>query len=214
MTWEFSTMKHEWRKREKEIYLPKNKPEIITIPAFKYFSISGEGNPNSKHFGECIETLYSLSYAIRMSYKQGFQPRNFYEYTVYPLEGVWDISDEAKKNFNGVIDKDTLVFNLMMRQPNFVTNEFAQETFTRTIKKKKDTLIKKVKFSEFEEGKCVQMMHLGSYDSESESFRIMEDFCSNKSIHRKTKQHREIYISDPRKVAPEKLKTVLRFEVE
>ena len=90
-------MKYEWRKKEKAIYLPKNKPGIITLPSFKFFMIKGEGNPNDDFFSECIGVLYSLSYAIRMSYKAGYEPENFYEYTVYPLEGVWDITEEAKK---------------------------------------------------------------------------------------------------------------------
>ncbi|MCK5707231.1 MAG: GyrI-like domain-containing protein [Candidatus Aureabacteria bacterium] len=207
-------MKYEWRKKEKEIYLPKSKPEIITLPSFKYFSIKGEGNPNNPFFGECIGSLYSLSYAIRMSYKNGYEPDDFYEYTVYPLEGVWDINEEAKRNYKGVLDKDSLVFNLMIRQPDFVTNDFAQKTFERTMKKKPSELLKNVEFSEIEEGKCVQMMHLGSYDDEPGTFKLMETFCKENKFIRKSKKHREIYISDPRKIKPEKLKTVLRFKIK
>ena len=129
-------MKHEWKKKEKEIYLPKAKPVIIDVPVFKYFMISGQGNPNDTEFSECVGALYSLSYAIRMSYKAGYAPAGFYEYIVYPLEGVWDITDEAKDNYVGVLDKNSLVFDLMMRQPDFVTNEFAHEAMERTKKKK------------------------------------------------------------------------------
>ncbi|HIP33736.1 MAG TPA: hypothetical protein EYG89_03180 [Bacteroidia bacterium] len=207
-------MKYEWRKKEKIIYLPKNKPEIITLPSFKFFSIKGKGNPNDSFFGECIGTLYSLAYAIRMSYKAGYEPNNFYEYTVYPLEGVWDITEEAKKNYSGALDKDDLVFDLMIRQPAFVTKMFAQEALERTMKKKPNELLENVEFKEFEENKCIQMMHLGSYDNEPESFKIMEAFCKENNLERKSKKHREIYISDPRKVKPEKLKTVLRFQIK
>ena len=208
-------MKHEWRKKEKEVYLPPNKPVISDIPSFKYFTINGAGNPNSEYFGECIEALYAVSYAIRMSYKKGLQPDNFFEYTVYPLEGIWDISDKAKETYDGTLDKDELVFNLMIRQPEFVTSEFAAKAKTWAADKKKvPPHIDKLLFQEISEGQCVQMMHLGSYDNEPESFKIMEDFCFQNNLKRTSKLHKEIYISDPRKVAPEKLKTVLRFAVE
>jgi len=108
-------MKFEWRKKEKDIYLPPHKPVTIDIPAFKYFTIHGSGNPNSVFFGECIKALYAVSYTIRMSYKNGFEPKDFFEYTVYPLEGVWDLTEEAKASFDGTIDKDELVFDLMIR---------------------------------------------------------------------------------------------------
>jgi hypothetical protein len=207
-------MKYEWRKKEKEIYLPPNKPVLIDIPKYKYFTIRGNGNPNSSFFGECIEALYATSYAIRMSYKKGLEPENFYEYTVYPLEGIWDISEKAKQSFDGTIDKDELVFTLMIRQPDFVTNEFAETAKEWAFKKKGNPLIEKLSFDEITDGKCIQMMHLGSYDDESESFATMEEFCTKNQLKRKSKQHKEIYISDPRKVVPEKLKTVLRLAVE
>ena len=98
-------MKHEWRKKEKAAYLPKNKPESIKIPAYKFVTIEGEGNPNSDGFPEYIGALYALSYILKMSLKKGIQPEGYYDYTVYPLEGIWDINDEAKKNFKEKIDK-------------------------------------------------------------------------------------------------------------
>ena len=207
-------MKYEWKKAERARYLPKNKPEIILLPTFKFYSIKGKGNPNDDSFGEYIGVLYSLAYAIRMSQKTGFAPDDFFEYTVYPLEGVWDISEEAKQKYNGVLNKDDLVFNLMIRQPDFVTKEFAEEAIERTMKKKLHDLLEKVGFIELEEGKCVQMMHLGGYDNESETFEIMEKFCKDNGLVRESKKHREIYISDPRKVKPDKLKTTLRFQVK
>lgn len=206
-------MKYEWKKKEKEFYLPKNKPVIITLPKFKFYAIKGQGNPNDSFFGEFIAILYSLSYAIRMSHKAGFAPDNYFEYTVYPLEGIWDVSEEAKKKNLDILDKNTLVFNLMIRQPDFVTDEMAQEALRRTTLKKPHELLEKVQFTEIEEGVCVQMLHLGSYDNEAQSFKIMEKFCQENNLCRESKQHREIYLSDARKVAPEKLKTVLRFKV-
>ncbi len=207
-------MKHEWRKKEKGIYIPKNKPEIIDIPEFKYITIEGEGNPNSDHFPEYIGVLYSLSYAAKMSPKKGIEPEGFFDYTVYPLEGIWDISEEAKKTFDGTLNKDDLIFKLMIRQPDFITQEFFETILEMTKKKKPHELLDHVKFEKLNEGKCVQMLHLGSYDDEPASFQIMEEFAENSGLNRISKVHKEIYITDARKTAPEKLKTVLRFRVE
>ena len=207
-------MKHEWRKHEKELYLPKNKPVKVNVPRLKFFTIEGEGNPNSDHFPEYITVLYSLSYAVKMSPKKGWEPDGYFEYTVYPLEGVWDINEEAKKNFTGVIDKDTLVFKLMIRQPDFVDKEFAYKVIERTKETKPHALLDNVKFESIEEGECVQMLHMGSYDNEPESFKIMEEYADANQWVRESKIHREIYLSDARKVAPEKLKTVLRFKIK
>ncbi len=214
LTTEERFMKYEWRKEEKNIYLPPKKPVVIDVPQFKYFTISGSGNPNGSFFSECVEALYAVSYAIRMSHKKGLQPEDFYEYTVYPLEGIWDISENAKKSFEGTINKDELVFTLMIRQPNFVSTEFAEMAKEWAKKKKSNSHIQELSFCKISDGKCIQMMHLGSYDNEQESFAIMNDFAKKNQLERKSMKHKEIYISDPRKIAPEKLKTVLRFEVK
>ncbi len=206
-------MKHEWRKHEKDLYQPKNKPETIEVPKLNFFSIKGEGNPNSEAFGDYIAVLYLLSYAVRMSYKKDYIPTGYFDYTVYPLEGVWDINEEAKKNFDGVLNKDDLIFNLMIRQPSFVTEKFAEEIISHTMKNKPNELLPEVKFESIEEGKCIQMLHLGSYDDEPASFELMEKFATEQGLIRESKVHREIYLTDARKTVPEKLKTVLRFGV-
>ena len=207
-------MKHEWRKKEKNIYLPKNKPEIVEIPEFGYFTIEGKGNPNDEHFPEFIGVLYALAYAVKMSPKKGFAPDNYFDYTVYPLEGIWDIADEAKETFEGTLNKDDLVFKLMIRQPDFVGISFAEKIIEITKDKKPHRLLGKVRFEKISDGKCIQMLHLGSYDNEPESFGLMEDFAKSQGLQRTSKIHKEIYLSDARKVAPEKLKTVLRFQVK
>lgn len=206
-------MVHEWKRTEKKFYLPGTKPELISIPAFRFLSIEGKGDPNDKFFAEYIGVLYSLSYAVKMSPRKGFAPMGYYEYTVYPLEGVWDISDEAKTKQSDRLDKSTLIFKLMIRQPDFVTQEFAEEIIKLTKKKKPNHLLENVTFNTLEEGNCIQMMHIGSYDDEPESFKTMEDFCLENNIGRESKRHREIYLSDARKVSPDKLKTVLRFKI-
>jgi len=206
-------MKHEWRKKEKHIYLPKNKPEVITLPTFSFLTIEGAGNPNSEFFGDYIQVLYALSYAIKMvPKKRENPPKGYYDYTVYPLEGVWDISDEAKKTFDGTINKDDLVFKLMIRQPDFLNRKFFNEMLKLTKEKKSFPLLDDVKFEKIKEGKCVQMLHIGSYDNEPESFKIMEEFAEKENLSRVSKIHREIYLSDFRRVPEEKLKTVLRFQ--
>lgn len=207
-------MKHEWRKHEKKLYAPKTKPERIEVPPLKFYTIKGQGNPNDEAFGEYIGVLYALSYGIRMSPKKNLAPPNYFDYTVYPLEGVWDITDEAKKNFTGTIDKDTLVFNLMIRQPDFVEPDFAQQILELTQEKKPHPLLDKVKFETIEEGSCIQMLHLGPFDEEPASFEKMEAFAEENGWQRESKIHREIYLSDARKTAPEKLKTVLRFKLK
>lgn len=207
-------MKHEWRKKEKQIYLPKNKPEVVDLPSFKFLTIKGQGNPNSEYFGEYIKALYSISYAIKMTLKKENSIEGYYDYTVYPLEGVWDITDEAKKTYKGKLNKDDLVFKLMIRQPDFVEDSFVKKMTALTKVKKPHPLLEEVKFEKITEGLCVQMMHLGSYDDEPKSFKIMEDFAEEANLLRLSKIHREIYISDFRRVAPEKLKTVLRFNVK
>ena len=207
-------MKHEWRKKEKAIYSPKNKPERIQVPPFKYFSIRGEGNPNDAFFGDYIAALYSVSYAIRMSPKKNMAPEGYFEYTVYPLEGIWDIKEEARANFQGTISKDDLVFQLMIRQPDFVSSAYAAKILEITKEKKPNPLLEEVQFETIEDGDCVQMLHIGPYDDEPASFQIMEDFAEANNLIRLSKIHREIYLSDFRKTAPEKLKTVLRFKVK
>ena len=207
-------MKHEWRKKEKELYIPKNIPVRIQIPEFGFFSVEGQGNPNDDSFAEYIAVLYSLSYAVKMSPKKGIEPDGYFDYAVYPLEGIWDISEDAKKTPKDRLDKNDLVFNLMIRQPDFVDEEFALAIIEQVKKKKPHILLDKVKFEKICDGECVQMLHLGSYDDEPESFRIMEGFAETQNLKRISKTHREIYLTDARKTAPEKLKTVLRFGVE
>lgn len=206
-------LKKEWRKLEKDIYLPKSQTELINIPAFNYFTVKGQGNPNEEAFKDYIEVLYSLSYGVRMSYKWECPPMGYYEYTVYPLEGVWDIADKSKY-VPGVIDKSNFAFELMIRQPSFVTEDLADQIIKLTKKKKPHSLLDQVAFKTITEGSCIQMLHIGSYDDESQSFELMNEFCKNNNLKRASMKHREIYLSDPRKTKTENLKTVLRYKAD
>lgn len=207
--------KYEWKKKEKDLYQPKSKPEIIDIPSFKFFTLEGKGNPNDEFFADYVGALYSLSYGVKMSYKKGIEPKGFYDYIVYPLEGVWDLTEKGREDYKkGFINKEELLFKLMIRQPDFVDEAYAKFIVEEAKKNKPNALLNDVKFEEIEEGKVVQMLHVGSYDSEVESFKIMEEFVKESGFERAEKLHKEIYLSDARKVEAEKLKTILRFKVK
>lgn len=209
-------MKKEWRKHEKSLYLPKEKPETVIVPSMKFAVVSGSGSPGGDDFVEAVEALYSISYGIKMSNKKGDAPKEYTDYTVYPLEGVWDLNEEGRKKYlenDGIIDKSNLVYDLMIRQPDFVTDEFFKRILEQVEKKKPNPKLKNAKLVEIEEGQCVQILHVGSYDDENRSFEVMENYCTKNNLSRTEKMHREIYLSDARKVTPEKLKTVLRVKV-
>ncbi|WP_445356120.1 GyrI-like domain-containing protein [Microbulbifer sp. EKSA008] len=207
-------VKYEWRKKEKTLYLPKTLPELIDIPKLNYITIHGEGSPAEEAFTNCIGTLYSLAYAIKMLPKKTDEkPRGYFDFTVYPLEGVWDINEKAKESYSGEIKKEDLIYKLMIRQPDFVELPFFKEILNYVKNKKPNPLLNQVNFETILEGKCVQMLHLGRYEDEPISFEKMEAFTKDQGLNRLSKVHKEIYLSDTRKVAPEKLKTVLRFRV-
>ncbi|MBC9786776.1 GyrI-like domain-containing protein, partial [Heliobacterium chlorum] len=204
-------MKYEWKKQEKDLYLPKEKPELITVPEQKFFVITGKGNPNGPEFSERVGVLYSLAYAIRMMPKQGYTPEGYFEYTVYPLEGVWDLTEEGKK-FE-TLNKDELLYTIMIRQPDFVAEDLVERAFENVRKKKPHPLIEEVTFRTIEDGLSVQILHVGSFDDEPKSFEKMKEFIKENNLERVSLLHREIYLSDVRKVEPEKQKTVLRYKV-
>ncbi|MDR7078235.1 hypothetical protein J2Y03_003285 [Neobacillus niacini] len=205
-------MKYEWRKKDKEIYLPSSTPTKIVVPPLKYFTLKGKGNPNSEAFKESVEALYALSYCVRMLPKKGITPEGYFEYTVFPLEGVWDLDEEGR--LSEQLDKDRLIYKLMIRQPDFVSNSLFSTAKEISAKKVSDNLLNSVMYEEIDEGLCIQCMHIGDYDSEPATFLKMEDFCTSNNLTRIDKRHREIYISDPRKTDPQKLKTVLRFKAQ
>ena len=204
-------MKHEYKKHEKELYCPKEKPQLLNVPKQKFFCIKGKGNPNNKDFSERIAVLYSLSYAVRMMPKNGFAPDGYFEYTVYPLEGVWDLSEDARNSKELI--KEELLYTIMIRQPDFVTKEVIQKAFEIANKKKPHPMLQEVYFDEIEDGLSVQILHNGSYDSEPESFNKMKKFIEVNNFEIKTLVHREIYLTDSRKVEKDKSKTILRYRI-
>jgi hypothetical protein len=209
-------VKYEWLKNEKEIYLPKDKPELITVPKQKFFMIKGKGNPNSSDFSERVGVLYSLAYGVRMMPKNGFMPQGYFEYTVYPLEGLWDLTDEGKKEDK--LNKNELLYTIMIRQPEFVTKEVAEKAFDIVRKKKPHPFIEEVIFDELEDGLSVHIMHTGAYDDEPESFAKMKQFINDNNLQIASLVHREIYVTakkdDCSAEDMKKLKTVLRYRVK
>ncbi|NJJ35801.1 hypothetical protein GSQ51_08295 [Clostridioides difficile] len=205
-------MKYEWRKKEKELYLPKENPILVEVPEQKFIMLRGSGDPNDKEFTEAIGVLYSLAYAIKTMPKKGIVPEGYFDYTVFPLEAIWDKGEKSK--YSDILIKEDLVYTMMIRQPDFVTQDLLDKAINIVKKKKAHNLLEKIRFESINEGLCVQMLHVGSYDNEPESFDIMSEFCKRNNLIRKSNVHREIYISDARKVSPDSLKTVLRFEVK
>lgn len=203
-------MKFDYKKDLKALYSPKNKPEIIQVPKAPFVVISGEGDPNEEPFALATGALYSFSYGVKMSYKSTAIPKDYYEYTVFPLEGVWGLVDLS---IDSTI-KSNYAYRIMIRQPDFLNESLFHEFVAKTNAKSHNPLIKNLGFEEIEEGLCCQMLHLGSFDDEPKSFQQMTQFCSENGYRRISKEHHEIYLSDPRKTAPEKLKTILRFHVE
>lgn len=204
-------MKYEWRKQEKNLYLPGNEPVLITVPQQRFLMISGKGNPNNEEFSEKTGVLYSLAYAVRMMPRQGYTPEGYFEYTVYPLEGIWDLTEKGRKS--NTLNKDELVYTIMIRQPEFVTQETVYKAFEIVRRKKPHPLLDQVTFGTMEDGLSVQMMHVGSYDDEARSFEQMKKYIKENNLEITTLAHREIYISNPRKTDKSKLKTVLRYKV-
>lgn len=209
-------MKHEYKKHEKEFYSPKPIPTLVNIPSFNFFCIKGKGNPNGEDFAKRLTVLYSLSYTAKMLPRKGIEVPNYFEYTVYPLEGTWTLSEKGIKEQleTNNLNKDELEYTIMIRQPSFIYKEIASLVIEMVKKNKPNELLKDAYFTEVKEGICVQMLHVGSYDTEALSFSKMKEFIKENNYKLKTLEHREIYLSDARKTAPDKLKTILRYRVD
>lgn len=204
-------MKYEWKKQEKDIYLPKSKPELVNIKEAKYFCIKGKGNPNNKEFSDKISVLYQLSYTVKMMPKKGYTPNGYFEYSVYPLEGLWDITDKGKNS--DTFNKNELLYTIMIKQPDFVDEDIFNRAVDIVKMKNKNSLVDNVYFESINDGLSVQMLHIGSYDNEEESFKIMRNYIDENNLKLTTLVHREIYLSDARKTKQDKLKTVLRYRL-
>lgn len=205
-------MKYEWRKMEKSMYLPGEKPIQVMVPKYRFLTLEGKGDPNDPEFSEGIGVLYSLAYAVTMMPKKGIVPPGYFEYTVYPLEATWSLSEGNASHM--LTDKKELSYTMMVRQPDFVTEHVFEQALEIVTRKENHRFLNQVSLVSEEERSCVQMLHVGPYDDELESFALMDRFCEENGLARMSSIHREIYLSDPRKVVPESLKTVLRYRIK
>ena len=208
-------MPFDFKKEYKEFYMPKGKPEIVTVPKINYIAVRGKGNPNEEEgeYKKSIELLYGIAYTIKMSKKGDHKIEGYFDYVVPPLEGFW-----WQENVDGIdySHKENFQWISVIRLPDFVTKaDFDWAVVEASRKKKMD--FSKVDFLEIEEGLCVQCMHSGSYDDEPATVAAMEKFIADNGYENDisdTRRHHEIYLSDARKVAPEKLKTVIRHPIK
>lgn len=209
--------KLDYKKEYKELYQPPIKPMIIEVPEMVFFAVEGSGNPNtSKEYQEAIEILYGLSFTVKMSKMNGTQPAGYFEYVVPPLEGLWYADGVAFDGLN-VTDKEQFRWISMIRQPEFVTEEVFETAKKAFAVKKPQLDLNKARFMYITEGLCVQMMHKGPYDDEPETIAKMKQFVADHGYEEDFTDHRfhhEIYLSDPRKCAPERLRTVIRHPVK
>lgn len=208
-------MPFDFKKEYKEFYMPAARPSLVNVPGANYIAVRGKGNPNEEGgaYQAAIGVLYAIAYTLKMSYKTDHRIEGFFDYVVPPLEGFW--WQEGKDGFD-YADKSTFCWISVIRLPDFITEtDFAWAKETAEKKKKLDCAM--AEFLTVEEGLCVQMMHTGSFDDEPASVALMDAFITangyeNDFSHGRL--HHEIYLSDARKVAPEKWKTVIRHPVK
>lgn len=202
-------MKYEWKKSEKYLYGVKQKPQFIEVPTAYYIMIKGEGNPNEIDFSNRVSALYSLAYGIKMLFKNMEKEELEYsDFTVFPLEGIWEKSDDEE------FDKSKLKYTIMIKQPYFITKEIFELAFEKVKKKKPNELYDEISFDCIESKKAIQILHIGSFDTEIESFEKLDNFASEMNLERSEKLHTEIYLNNKNRTAEDKLKTILRYTVK
>lgn len=208
-------MAFDYKKEYKEFYMPKKKPGIVEIPKMNYIAVRGKGNPNDENgeYKSSIGLLYAIAFTIKMSYKGTHKIDGYFEYVVPPLEGFWWQENTEGIDYNR---KDDMNFISVIRLPDFVTeDDFKWAVDEATEKKKQD--FSKVEFLTYDEGICVQCMHIGSYDNEPETVELMHKYMGENGYKldiTDSRLHHEIYLSDPRRCDESKLKTVIRHPIK
>lgn len=208
-------MAFDFKKEYKEFYMPKQAPVIVTVPPMNYIAVRGKGNPNDEtgEYKEAVGLLYAVAYTLKMSVKSGYEMKGFFDYVVPPLEGLWWQQDSDEK-----IDysrKDDFNWISMIRIPDFVSPDDV-EWAKQTASNKKGLDCSTVEFMPLDEGLCIQIMHIGSYDSEPETVKLMDVYLKEEGCEKDindVRRHHEIYLSDPRKADPAKMKTVIRHPI-
>ena len=207
-------MAFDFKKEYKEFYMPKNKPEIVNVPKANYIAIRGKGDPNEEggEYKAAIAILYTIAYTLKMSYKTDYRIKGFYDYVVPPLEGFWWQDGVDGVNYN---DKTSFCWISVIRLPDFITKDDF-EWAVKTAENKKKLDCSKAEFMTIDEGLCVQIMHVGSFDNEPETVELMNRYIEENGYENDfsaSRIHHEIYLSDARKVMPEKWKTVIRHPI-
>ena len=208
-------MAFDYKKEYKEFYMPKNKPSIVEIPKMNYIAVRGKGNPNDEEgeYKKTIGLLYGIAFTIKMSYKGTHKIDGYFEYVVPPLEGFWWQDGRVGIDYN---QKEELNFISIIRLPDFVTKKDFDWAIEEATKKKKQDF-SKVEFLTYDEGICVQCMHVGSYDNEPSTVELMHKYMEENGYVldiTDKRFHHEIYLSDPRKCNENKLKTVIRHPIK
>lgn len=208
-------MAFDYKKEYKEFYMPAKKPAIVEIPKMNYIAVKGKGDPNSEEgeYKESIGLLYAIAFTIKMSGRGGRKIDGYFEYVVPPLEGFW--WQQGKKGID-YSHKENFDFISVIRLPDFVSKEdFDWAVKEATEKKNKD--FSKVEFLTYDEGLCVQCMHIGMYDEEPKTIGMMESYACEQGYEMDLSErrlHHEIYLSDPRRCKPERLRTVVRHPIK
>jgi hypothetical protein len=202
----------DFKKMDKDLYQPKTAPSVIDVPQMTFIAVDGKGDPNtSEDYAAAVELLYGLSYIIKMGNKAVL------EYVVPPLEGFWSVDDEYFMGGGASIsDKCKFVWTMVIRQPDFVTEDVFEKAKTALIKKKPHLDVTRAQLKTITEGLCVQVMHIGPYDAEPATVAALDSFAKENGYAidiNDERRHHEIYLADPRKTPPEKLKTVLRHPI-
>lgn len=208
-------MAFDYKKEYKEFYMPKDKPSIVSVPPMNYIAVRGKGDPNQEdgEYKRAIGLLYGIAFTIKMSKKGDYQIDGYFDYVVPPLEGFWWQDDVEGVDY---AHKETFNWISVIRLPDFVTKEDFNWAVAEATKKKKEDF-SKVEFYSYEEGLCVQCMHIGAYDDEPATVDKMHAYMTEQGYEldiTSDRLHHEIYLSDARKVAPEKLKTVIRHPIK
>lgn len=201
-------MKYEWRKQEKELYGVKTKAVLVDVPKQKFITIKGQGNPNEEDFSNRISALYLVAYGIKMLFKKAALNNEINDFTVFPLEGLWQKGDRVE------FDKNDLSYILMIKQPTLITEEIYYQAMEIVKQKKPNDLYEEIAFKEFEEEKAIQILHLGSFDDEPQSFEKMDKLATELQLKRTSNVHLEIYLTNKNRTSEEKQKTILRYSVE
>lgn len=207
--------KLDYKKEYKDLYQPPSKPSLIDVPEMIFIAVDGRGDPNtSEEYKTAMELLYGLSFTIKMSKMNGTQPEGYFEYVVPPLEGLWHQEGICGIDYSR---KENFIWTSMIRQPEFVTEEVFENAKAVLSKKKPGLDLSRARYMKMTEGLCVQIMHKGPYDDEPASIEKMKAFIKEKGFAEDfsdERRHHEIYLSDPRKCAPERLRTVIRHPIK